>query len=158
MREVFITDWQKANIPGVRFASVEQQNTYCEDYFTCTPMPLKTRIHSDEVVCGILHGWHHTPVFRIWETHADAETFYYFHGTALMPFCDLKDGKPDLSTAVIVRIPAGVQVEVAAGKAHFVAVAEDDKFSCLCYCPDQSADRVLAEEPLVGVYAQEGGE
>ena len=153
MKSVLIRNWNEVQIPGVRFAHIADQYTYREDYFTCTPMPLKTQIQSDAVVCGILSGWHHTPVFKIWETHADAETFYYFQGTALMPFCDLVDGKPDLSTAVIVRIPAGVQVEVAPRKAHFVAIAEDDKFSCVCYCPDQSADRVDADEAIEGVYA-----
>lgn len=152
MKKVLIEDWRNAKVSGVRFSHVDEQHTHREDYFTCTPMPLKTHIASNDVVCGILHGWHHTPVFRIWETHKDAETFYYFHGTALMPFCDLVDGKPDLTTAQIVRIPAGVQVEVSAGKAHFVAVAEDDKFSCICYCPDQGADRILADAPVEGVY------
>lgn len=152
MKKALIVDWCDANIEGVRFAHVQDQYTIREDYFTCTPMPLKTDIRSNTVVCGILHGWHHTPVFATWETHEDAETFYYFHGTALMPFCDYKDGKPDLDSAVIVRIPAGVQVEVAAGKPHYVAVAEDDKFSCVCYCPDQPAVKVVAEEALEGVY------
>ena len=153
MKKALIVDWRDAHISGVRFAQADARDTYREDSFACTPMPIKTHIRSNDIVCGILHGWHRTPVFRIWETHADAEVFYYFHGTALMPFCDGKDGKPDPDTAVIVRIPAGVQVEVAAGKHHFVAVAEDDKFSCLCYCPDQPANRVAAEEPIEGVYA-----
>ncbi len=152
MKTVKIVNWSSARIAGVRFAAKEDEETYHEDYFTCTSMPLKTTMATDSVVCGVLEGWHHTPVFSVWETHQDAETFYYYEGTALMPFCDMVDGEPDLSTAQIVRIPAGVQVEVAAGKAHFVAVAESDKFACLVYCPDQSADRVLAKEPVQGVY------
>lgn len=150
MRKVKIVNWEEAHISGVRFAHIRHQHTNREAYFTCTPMPIKTQIRSNVMVCGILQGWHHTPVFQTWETHADAETFYYYEGTALMPFCDMKDGKPDLSTAVIVRIPAGVQVEVAPGKVHFVAVAETDYFRCVCYCPDQGADRIEADEAVEG--------
>lgn len=151
MHKVIIEDWDKVTIPGVRFAAKAHQEMIREDYFECTTMPLKTGMKTDEVVCGVLEGWHHTPVFRVWESHKDAETFYYFRGTALMPFCELKDGKLDLSTAKIVRIPAGVQVEVLAGVVHFVAVAEDDRFSCLVYSPDQGGDRIFAEEAIEGV-------
>lgn len=153
MRKVLIVDWRDVNVKGVHFAHVDEQYTHREDYFTCTPMPLRMHSCTNDVVCGVLNGWHHTPVFRIWETHRGAEVFYFFHGTALMPFCDYQDGKPNLDTAVIVRIPAGVQVKVDAGKLHFVAIAEGDKFSCLCYCPDQPADRVTADEAIEGVYA-----
>lgn len=151
MRNIIIRDWDQVQIPGVRFAARNQQNIIRERYFECTPMPLKTTMSADSVVCGILEGWHHTPVFNTWETHKDAETFYYFHGTALMPFIELKNGKPDPDSVQIVRIPAGVQVEVLAGVAHFVAVAEDDKFSCLVYSPDQGGDRFCTEESFRGV-------
>ncbi len=152
MRKVIIQNWDQVQIPGVRFAAkAEQRRVIRENYFECTAMPLKTPMAADGVVCGILEGWHHTPVFNTWETHRDAETFYYFQGTALMPFIELKDGIPDPNSVKIVRIPAGVQVEVLAGVAHFVAVAENDRFSCLVYSPDQGGDRFYTQKSFEGV-------
>lgn len=149
--KVKIQNAQDAVVNGVRFSFKEKCDTYCEDYFTCTPMALETPMQCSGVVCGVIEGWHHTPVFRIMETHRDAETFYYYEGTALMPFCDMVNGVPDLKTAQIIRIPAGTQVEVAPGKAHFVAVAETDRFATVVYCPQQSADRVFLDEAVEGI-------
>lgn len=148
--KVAIQDAKTAAVRGVRFSRKDDCAVYREDYFACTPLPLITQLQNTRVVCGVLEGWHHTPIFRILETHQDAETFYYFEGVALMPFCDMVNGKPDLKTAQVIRIEAGTQVEVAGGKAHFVAVAEGDRFRTVVYCPQQSADRVTLEEAIEG--------
>lgn len=147
--KVSIIDSREAKVSGVRFCHMKECHTHREGYFTCTPLGLHSMFQSgDDVVCGVLEGWHHVPCFTILETHRDTETFVYTDGVALMPFCDIVDGKPDYSTAQIVRIEAGTQVEVAAGKAHFVAVAEGDHFRTLVYCPDQPADRICLTEPI----------
>lgn len=147
--KVPVIDSRNVSLPGVRFSYLEDCTTYHEKYFTCTPMGLHSVFKSGEdVVCGVLEGWHHVPQFDTLETHRDTETFVYTDGVALMPFCDIVDGKPDLSTAVIVRIKAGTQVEVAGGKAHFVAVAEGDHFRTVVYCPDQPADRIALTEMI----------
>ena len=147
--KVKIEDCKTAKVKGVRFCFANDCNTYEETYFTCTPLDIKTSFASgNDIVCGIINGWHHVPSFSIMETHRDKETFVYTDGVALMPFCDIVNGEPDLTTAQIVRIPAGTQVEVDAGKAHFVAVAEGDRFSTVVYCPNQPADRITLSEPI----------
>ncbi|MBQ7246996.1 MAG: hypothetical protein IJS22_02765 [Lachnospiraceae bacterium] len=152
MRKAPVINWFEADIPGVRFADRKAPKEIIrEDYFECRPMPISTQMGESEIVCGILEGWHHTPIFRTWETHRYAETFYYFEGTALMPFIGFKDGKPDPDLAVIVRIPAGIQVEVLAGVAHYVAVAENDHFACIVYSPDQPSDKFTTDEAVSGI-------
>ena len=150
--KVSICDSRSASIPGVRFGYIADCDVHRESYFTITPLGLHSTFQSaDNVVCGMLEGWHHVPEFHVLETHKDVETFVYTDGVALMPFCDIVDGKPDLSTAQIVRIEAGTQVEVAAGKGHFVAVAEGDHFRTLVYCPDQAAEWIALTEAIEGV-------
>ena len=147
--KVIICDSHSASIPGVRFSHITDCEVYREKYFTITPLGLHTAFQSAEnVVCGVLEGWHHVPKFNVLETHNDTETFVYTDGVAHMPVCDIVDGKPDLSTAQIVRIEAGTQVEVSAGKGHFVAVAEGDHFRTLVYCPNQKAERIFMEEAI----------
>lgn len=148
-----ICDSRTASVSGVRFCHMDDCETYRETYFTCTPLGLHSVFeNADNVVCGILEGWHHVPSFTQLETHKDTETFVYTDGVALMPFCDIVDGEPDYSTAQIIRIEAGTQVEVSAGKAHFVAVAEGRHFRTLVYCPDQPAERICLKEPIEADY------
>ena len=147
--KVSICDSRKVAISGVKFCHFDDCTTHKETYFKCTPFGLSTSFgNTDRIVCGLLEGWHHVPTFSIMETHENNETFIFTDGVALMPFCDIVNGKPDYSSAVIVRIEAGTQVEVAAGKAHFVAVAERDYFRCLVYCPNQEAKRIILSEPI----------
>lgn len=150
--QVKIIDIDELNMKGVRVSHKERCSTYCEDYFECTTLGLKTDFQSKSIVMGMLEGWHHTPKFSVMETHADSETFYFYEGVALMPFCDVdENGKPDPKTGKIARIPAGTHLELAAGVHHFVAVAEKDHFACIVYCPEQSADRVFLSEPIEGI-------
>lgn len=150
--KVRISDSRNVSIEGVRFCHMEECGVHRERYFTITAMGLHTAFQSGEdVVCGVLEGWHHVPKFDVLEIHKDAETFLYTDGVALMPFCDIVDGKPDLSTAQIVRIEAGTQVEVSAGKGHFVAVAQGDHFRTIVYCPDQPAERIFLEELIEAI-------
>ena len=98
----------------------------------------------------MLQGWHHTPNFTAIEYHEDAEQFYFTEGTALMLFIDIADGKPAMDTAQIVRIPAGTQLDIAAGKGHFVAVAEGDTFKAIVVSPVQEAPRMDLAEEVIG--------
>ena len=147
--KVKICDSHIAEVPGVRFCHMGDCETYRESYFTCTPLEIHSVFQrGDDMVCGVLEGWHHVPCFSVLETHRDTETFIFTDGVALMPFCDIKNGSLDYTTAQIVRIEAGTQVEISAGKAHFVAVAEGDYFRTVVYCPDQPADRIFLKEPI----------
>lgn len=140
-----IIDAKDAHIEGAHFAfQSDNKNPIKEMHFECTLLPLHSKFQSGEdIVCGCLEGWHHAPVWPYMETHRDAETFVYTYGTALMPFCKV-DAENNVipGSAVIVRIPAGTQLYLEAGVAHFVAVAETDKFTCYVYAPDQPADRI----------------
>ena len=55
-----------------------------------------------------------------------------------------------MDTAQIVRIPAGTQLDIAAGKGHFVAVAEGDTFKAIVVSPVQEAPRMDLAEEVIG--------
>lgn len=151
MKTIVIRDYDKVQIPGVRFACKDTEtNVICKDHFRCTILPQKTPMVTGMIMCDVLEGPAQIPVFSSWETHTYAESFYYFRGTALMPFIEIKDGKADPDTVQIVRIPAGVQVEVLPGVGHYVATAEKDDFSCLCCRPDSGGD-YYTTEPVKGI-------
>ena len=150
--EIKITDIAVTPITGVRFSIPQeyQKNLYSEDYFTWSGMPIVSEFKTKNIMMGILEGWHHTPNFDKIEYHEDRESFYFISGVALMYFVDIRDGKPVMETSQIVRIPAGVELEIEAGKGHFVAVAESDRFSALVTSPVQEAPRIKLPEIVCG--------
>lgn len=147
-----ITDIADTQIAGVRVSMPQDyaKDIYCEDYFTWSGMPVITEFNTNRIMMGILEGWHHTPNFDKIEYHEDKESFYFISGTALMYFVDIRDGKPAMETSQIVRIPAGVELEIETGKGHFVAVAEGDHFSALVTSPAQGAPRINLPETVCG--------
>lgn len=150
--DITITNIAETPIAGVRVSMPQdyEKGRYCEDFFTWTGMPLVSSFNTGDIMMGVLQGWHHTPNFDKIEYHADKESFYFMQGTALMLFVDIKDGKADLATSQIVRIPAGTELEIAAGKGHFVAVAEGDHFSALVTSPVQDAPRLPLPQMVCG--------
>ena len=148
--EVTIQEIGSVSIPGVRVQRYPAQNEYIESYFKWTPYGLDARFASEETILGYLKGWHHAPVFHEVELHADNEVFCFVHGTCIMPFCDIADGKPVMETMQLVRIEPGTQIIVAAGKGHFVPVAEGDFFEAVVYAPAQQAPRVPLPETVCG--------
>ena len=151
MKTVTILDYDKAQIPGVRFACKEKDGqVIAKDHFKATILPLQTEMTPGRVICNILEGPAAQPAFSSWETHTYWENFYYYHGTALMPFIQIVDGKADPDTVQIVRIPAGVQVEVAPGVGHYVATAETDYFTGIVCRPDAGGS-YYTTEPVLGI-------
>lgn len=150
--EIKITDIAETTIRGVRVSLPQdyRKNLYSEDYFTWSGMPIVSEFKTKNIMMGILEGWHHTPNFDKIEYHEDRESFYFISGVALMYFVDIHEGKPVLETSQIVRIPAGVELEIEAGKGHFVAVAENDCFSALVTSPVQEAPRINLSEAVCG--------
>lgn len=150
--EIKITDIADTPIKGVRVSLPQeyQKGRYNEDYFTWTGMPIVSPFKTSDIMMGILEGWHHTPNFDKIEYHVDKESFYFMTGVALMYFVDISNGKPVMETSQIVRIPAGVELEIEAGKGHFVAVAESDHFSALVTSPVQEAPRINLPEIVCG--------
>ena len=148
--KVTIQDLKDVAIKGVNVAFTEICETYKEDLFEWTAFPVVTQFKTDKIMSGVLQGWHHTPNFSVIEYHEDAEQFFFTEGTALMLFIDIVDGKPAMDTAQIVRIPAGTQLDIAAGKGHFVAVAEGCTFKAIVVSPVQDAPRMDLSETVCG--------
>ena len=148
--QVKIQDLKDVTISGVNVAFTDTCEAYKEDFFEWTAFPVVTGFNTGNIMSGLLQGWHHTPNFDKIEYHADAEQFYFTEGTALMLFIDIKDGKPAMDTAQIVRIPAGTQLDIAAGKGHFVAVAEGCTFKAVVVSPVQDAPRMDLPEMICG--------
>ena len=141
----------EVKISGVSIQLNPQENEYKERYFQWTPYNLKTSFNGQEIISGRLIGWHHAPVFTEVETHGSDEMFFFTHGECIMIFCDLKNGIPALETVQLARIPAGTQVLVHAGKAHFVPVATGDYFEAVLYAPVQDSPRASLAEPIEGI-------
>ena len=138
-------------IDGVTVA-LPDETAYRERYFAWQAFPLSAVFGNNEVSGGVLRAWRHVPVFGEVETHVDREMFHFVSGTALMLFCDMRDGKPVMETCRIVRIRAGTQLVIEAGKGHFVAVAEGDEPVCaIVIAPRMDAPRVPLDEAVTGV-------
>jgi hypothetical protein len=150
---VSIQNLAEVKIKGVQVCFTEEiKEMERLDYFEWTAWPLQTEFKTNKIVAGLLQAWHHTPVYKKLEYHEDAEIFYFYEGTALMLFVDLDNNDiPLMDTAQMVRIPAGVMINVAARKGHWVAVAEDDKYSAIVVAPKQGDIHVLLPEEIIGV-------
>jgi oxalate decarboxylase/phosphoglucose isomerase-like protein (cupin superfamily) len=69
-----------------------------------------------------------------------------------MLFMNIKDGQPDPETAQVVRIRAGTQLVIPAGKAHFVPVAEgDEPVEIIVVAPKMDAPRMPLPFEIVGI-------
>lgn len=78
--------------------------------------------------------------------------FYFVSGTAIMLFADIKDSAVVMESAQIVRIQKGTQIIIDAGKAHFVAVAEDDEpIQAIVVAPKMPAPRIDISESIEGI-------
>jgi hypothetical protein len=152
MKSIKITELEPDLVKGVEVLMPYQAVAYQETYFEWTASSLIAKFKKSEVSGGILQAWHHTPVFNEVETHCDSEMFYFQSGVALMLFCDVKNGQPDLQTAQIVRIQPGTQIIISAGKAHFVPVAAGGELVlAIVVSPKMDAPRMSLAEPVAGV-------
>ena len=152
MRKIKILDIAPGLINGIEVHMPNDTETYRETYFEWTPAGLAAMFNSKEICGGVLKAWRHLPAFREAETHADKEMFYFISGTAIMMFIDCKDGKPDITTAQIVRIQPGTQIVISAGKGHFVAVAEGaEPVVAVVAAPKMDAPRVALSEAVEGI-------
>jgi mannose-6-phosphate isomerase-like protein (cupin superfamily) len=152
MKQIQIQDLRPGLVTGVVVLMPAETPGYQETYFTWTASPLVAQFQTKAVSGGILEAWRHTPVFTEMETHCDNEMFYFRSGVALMPFVEVKDGQADLDTAQIVRIQPGTQLIIAAGKAHFVPVAEgSEPVVIVVVSPKMAAPRVALAEVIEGI-------
>jgi mannose-6-phosphate isomerase-like protein (cupin superfamily) len=152
MKNIAIQNLTPGLVKGVAVQLPPIQPGYRETYFEWTPSSLVAKFKSPEVSGGVLRAWRHTPVFQEIETHVDAEMFYFVSGVALMLFVDVKDGQVELDTAQIVRVQPGTQLVIAAGKGHFVAVAESEApVEMIVVSPKMEAPRIVLSETVEGV-------
>ena len=151
MKEIKIQSLEEAKVEGIRYHNTGKDSTWKENYFEWTSYGIETSFKSKEIKCGLLEGWHHTPVFDVIEYHEDKELFWFYEGNAVIMFCDIVDGKGDASTAKIVRIPEGTELEIEAGKGHFVAVAEGEHYKTVVISPNQDAPRLPLSEVIIGI-------
>ena len=152
MIKIPITDIEDTKISGVTVQLPAESEPYKESYFEWTASSLICEMNSTKISGGILKAWHHVPVFHEVESHTDAEMFYFISGTAIMLFIDIVGGKADPKTAQMVRIRAGTQITIAAGKGHFVMVAQgDEPVHVVVVSPKMDAPRTALPEEIQGI-------
>ncbi len=147
---VKIQDLKDVTISGVKTLCTKSLAPYQETFFEWTAFPMAVDFKSTQIACGLLEAWHHTPTFDEIEYHADAELFYFLEGPAVMLFVDIKDGRAVMDSAQMVRIPAGTELSIDAGKGHFVAVAEGDTMKAVVIAPVQDSPRITLDETICG--------
>jgi hypothetical protein len=152
MRKYKIIDIASGVVDGVEVQMPDSVEVYKENWFEWTATSLRSHMKTSELAGGVLRIWKHTPIFAELEYHHDSELFYFAQGTAILPFADMKDGEIDMDSVQLVRVPAGTQIIIKPGKAHFVAVAEDNTpVVIIVASPAMDAPRLSFEEPVVGV-------
>lgn len=150
--KVKIQDMKPGLVEGVEVQLPCSADVHKERYFNWEGTTLTAKFNVSDVVGGILTTWHHTPIFEDIETHVDSEMFYFMQGTAIMLFIDVKEGKPDINSAQVVRIKAGTQIIIAAGKGHFVPIAADDTpVNIVVVAPPMDAPRMKLFEEICGI-------
>jgi hypothetical protein len=151
MKKINIQDLKPGLVKGLEVQMPIQAASHKENYFEWAAFSLTAKFRSTEISGGVLQTWHHVPVFNEIETHMDAEMFYFVSGVALMLFVDVKSGQPEMDTAQIIRIQPGTQLIVAAGKGHFVAVAESmEPVNAVVISPKMDAPRMSLKEVIEG--------
>lgn len=141
---------EDAKISGVRFAFPGQEALLCSGHFEWRSFPLETMLRTNKVISGILQGWHRTVEFDTMEYHDDTENFYFAEGTCIMPFGSRMGDSIDLASLQLVQIRPGTQVEVKAGKLHYVPIPLGDTFRACVFTPLQESKLLRLPEPLTG--------
>lgn len=137
----------EASVKGVRFASVTEGTLLEKEHFQWTSFPLETSLKTNHVISGLLQGWHQKVRFHTVEYYRDTENFFFLEGECIMPFCDRDGDIPDMETLQLIRIQPGTQVEVSAGKCHYVPIPLGDTFKAYVFTPQQESILLpLAEE------------
>ena len=143
-----VTNIDETQIKGVKFSTNKDTETYKETYFEWTGFPVVSPFKSNDISCGLLQGWHHTPKFNQIEYLEDYEQFYFYQGDCIMLFVDIVDLKPVMESAQLVYIPEGTQLDIEPNKGHFVAVATEDTFKALVIAPKQDSPRLDLPETI----------
>lgn len=147
--EAEIKNIDQVKINGVQVHLACDEKGASNGYFVWKESPLTANFQSKEISGGVIKSWHHELVFNEVEYHCDQEMFYFTSGTAIMLFVDIKNGKPDMETVQLVRIPSGAQLIIEKGKGHFVAIAETDKpVEIIVVAPKMDAPKIMLSESV----------
>jgi mannose-6-phosphate isomerase-like protein (cupin superfamily) len=152
MRQIEIRDIDAMPIAGVTVVTERNFDPYVEGNFVWKATPLVASFSTSRVSGGILRATKRPPVFTEVETHVDDEAFYFVSGVALMAFADVDEGRVVEDSIQIARIRPDTQFIIAAGKAHFVPVAEgDEPVTAVVVSPKMDAPRLPLAEPVAGI-------
>jgi len=143
-----VKEIEEAAPVGVRFAAMGESQVLKKEHFEWTSFPLETALKTNQVVSGLLQGWHRTLRFDTVEYHGDAENFFFLEGECVMLFCERREEQPLLDTACLVHIRPGTQVEVKAGICHYVPIALTDTFKAYVFTPLQDSILLSLPEPI----------
>ena len=151
--EIYIQKLEDTKINGVTCCFKKDVTPYTESYFDWKAYPMISNMKETHLRIGLLTSWHHKPEFDQIEYHDGQELFFFTEGPCLMLFCDIRDGAPIMESAQLVRIEAGTELLVDAGKGHFVPVGVDDtdRFRAVVVSPPQEAPRIMLPEIIIGV-------
>ena len=149
--KIKIINAEDAKVKDVRFALPHSENVLKNGHFEWRSFQLETALYTNKVISGILQGWHRTVEFDTVEYHEDTKNFYFAEGTCIMPFADMADGKVDMDSIQMVRILPGTQVEVKAGKCHYVPIPEGDTFKAYVFTPLQESILLPLDEKINGL-------
>jgi len=149
MKKLNICDLKPGLVTGVEVQLPQTGRQNKAGYFEWVESTLTVDFDTNKISGGVLKSEHDIPVFNEIETHKDNEMFYFISGTAIMPFIDINEGKPDMDTAQIVRIQPGTQIIIHAGKGHFVPVAENEEIVYIVVVsPKMDAIKRILPEPI----------
>lgn len=146
--EKAVTNIEETAIRGVRAVNVRTGSLLQKEHFEWLSFPLETTLKRNQVVSGLLRGWHRTVCFDTVEYHEDTENFFFLEGTCIMIFCDRNGEEPDMNSIQLVKIPAGTQVEVEAGKCHYVPIPLTDTFRAYVFTPLQESILIPLKETV----------
>jgi mannose-6-phosphate isomerase-like protein (cupin superfamily) len=149
--KIEVCDLKPGIVTGVEVHISSQGDIYKETYFEWEPSELLPCFKTNEVSAGRLVSWPHVCAFDEIETHIDQELFYFVSGTALMLFIDVMNEEPNTETAQVVRIHAGTQIVIEAGKGHFVPVAQGpEPVVAVVVAPKMDAKKMKLIETIEG--------
>ncbi|NLI54054.1 MAG: hypothetical protein GX417_06965 [Clostridiales bacterium] len=144
-----IVNIEEADLKDVRVALPNTGSVLRRGNFEWTAFPVETVFKTNRLISGLLEGWHRMIEFDTVEYHDDAENFLFFEGVSLMLFCDREGDRLLPESMQLVRIMPGTQVEVKAGKCHYVPIPETDRFRAYVVTPLQESILIPLAESVV---------
>ncbi|WP_195542639.1 hypothetical protein [Massiliimalia timonensis] len=132
--------WEKISVlhdadavAGIAMYPIESAEKIQEDYFTAYFHRPSFPFQDSSVKCNLIRTAGSTWPVSIdkVETHSEPEVFCFVEGISTMLFVDVHDSKPDLESAVLLKIPPGTVLQISKGKAHYIGPALTPTAVCM---------------------------